>query len=165
MIFIALGVILVFFVIIPFACYLRVFYLKRQKPLKPDEYAIPEEEDYLKIKDQLIKWIDFARSHPYEVFETRLLEARGPWGNVLPLVFRRYACRELCLMEQSLETEGVLEEAILQAEKKALSAIPPGARILSKESRMTPLENGAVRLELIYITEEEIGVSLPIQQE
>jgi len=106
-----------------------------------------------------------AFQSPYEVFETRLLEARGPWGNVLPLVFRRYACRELCLMEQSLETEGVLEEAILQAEKKALSAIPPGARILSKESRMTPLENGAVRLELIYITEEEIGVSLPIQQE
>ena len=64
-------IILIFCVLlISFVCYLKVFYLKRPKPLKEDEYNIPKEPYFQKFKEQLTTWIKTARSLDYEKVET-----------------------------------------------------------------------------------------------
>ena len=58
--------ILILFFAVTFYCYKRVFFSKKRRSLKPDEYDIPEGETYENLREQLIEWVDLSRNHPCE---------------------------------------------------------------------------------------------------
>ena len=46
-----------------------VFYSKKRKPLKDGEYDFPPQKVYLSYKEQLLSWMEKARTLPHEDFE------------------------------------------------------------------------------------------------
>ena len=63
-----LSLIALFF-LISLVCFLMVFYSKKRKPLKDGEYDFPPQKVYLSYKEQLLSWMEKARTLPHEDFE------------------------------------------------------------------------------------------------
>jgi fermentation-respiration switch protein FrsA (DUF1100 family) len=55
--------------LISFICFLMVFYRKKRKPLKDDEFDFPPQEVYKPYKEQLLSWMKKARELPHEEVE------------------------------------------------------------------------------------------------
>jgi pimeloyl-ACP methyl ester carboxylesterase len=66
-----LGGLLLIFLAILLYCFFRVFYSKKRRPLKPDEYEIESGGEYDKHYDQMLKWQKASRELPHEEVETK----------------------------------------------------------------------------------------------
>lgn len=92
------GVILLLALITALVCYFKVFYSKKRKPLGEGEYEIPEGEEYEVHREQMIEWIELARTYPHEDVKITShdgLTLRGSYyecnkGGIVEILFHGY---------------------------------------------------------------------------
>lgn len=88
-------------------CFFLVFYSQKRKPLRPDEFAIPEGEIYEVFRDDIVGWTKDIRSMPHEelsLISRDGLTLRGRFyeyekGAPIEILFHGYrgnAERDLC---------------------------------------------------------------------
>lgn len=84
--------------IISFVCFIKVFYSKKRKPLKEDEYEIPDGDIYEEFREPMIEWVKMTRSmksEPLEIKSHDGLTLRGRYfeykkGAPVELLFHGY---------------------------------------------------------------------------
>lgn len=90
-----LGILIIAFMIAlitAYICFLRVFYFKSRKPLKNNEYDLPKGDVYEVFHDDMINWIESARTLPHEDLEITSFDG-------LTLRGKYYECKPGALME------------------------------------------------------------------
>ena len=95
--YIALGVVVLFFASV-FVCFLLAFYSPKRKKIKNDEYDIPPGEIYEEFKDEMVAWIKNSRNLSYKCLEIKSFDGltlRGKYyecqkGAPVELLFHGY---------------------------------------------------------------------------
>ena len=59
--------------LIAYLCFRMAFFVPKKRPVEKEEYPIPDGDEYLPYRDQMIAWIKEVRSLPHED-----IEASGP---------------------------------------------------------------------------------------
>ena len=49
-------------VLIAYICFRMAFYVPKKRPT-PEEYPVPDGEEYLPYREQMIQWIKIGRAH------------------------------------------------------------------------------------------------------
>ncbi len=104
---IVLAVMIVIILIGALVCFFMTFYSPKRKPLKKDEYAIPNGSIYEPYRDEMIGWMKENRSRPREMFSIKSFDGltlRGIYyeyekGAPIELMFHGYkgtSERDLC---------------------------------------------------------------------
>lgn len=104
----------------------------------------------------------YVSDTPYERCGLEIIEDEVVNGLILPLRQIQGRALELSWQDVTVDMEEQLAMAQFEAEYLTLDRIPRDARILDKASETETLPDGGVRVELCVRTQEQIGITRPL---
>ena len=83
----ALLLLAVLVLVIAYVCFRMAFFVPKKRPVEKEEYPIPDGDEYLPYRDQMIQWIQQTRALPHEDMEITSfdgLQLRGRYYEYAP---------------------------------------------------------------------------------